>query len=165
MVNVSQGVFLRIRNCGGIFGGGGSFRSGVQPPTGTDGEVQAPTGTGTDGEVQAPTGNGIRGEAQGRFSGFGIVADIWRGWIVPVGGLTPDRHRWGGSSTDWHWHRSALVGGGGGVNFWRRRRNLLPSCALFGSRRRRREGCPRLKGPKSGSLFQNRVSRESECEG
>ena len=43
---------LKVRD---IFGGGGSFRSGVQPPTGADGEVQAPTGT------------GIRGEAQGRF--------------------------------------------------------------------------------------------------
>ena len=26
------------------------------------------------------------------FSGFGIAGHIWRGWIVPVGGSTPDRH-------------------------------------------------------------------------
>ena len=31
----------------------------------------------------------------GCVSGFGIAGDIWRGWIVPVGGSTPDRHRTG----------------------------------------------------------------------
>ena len=27
---------------------------------------------------------------------------IWRGWIVPVGGSTPDRHKVGGSIPDRH---------------------------------------------------------------
>ena len=30
---------------------------------------------------------------EGCLFGFGIAGDIWRGWIVPVGGSTPDRHR------------------------------------------------------------------------
>ena len=55
-----------ILELGGVFGGGGSFRSGVQPPTGSGGDVYA------DLELQG---------------------DIWRGWIVPVGGSTPDRLR------------------------------------------------------------------------
>ena len=25
------------------------------------------------------------------LSGFEVAGDIWRGWIVPVGGATPDR--------------------------------------------------------------------------
>ena len=29
----------------------------------------------------------------GCVSGFGIAGEIWRGWIVPVGGSTPDRLR------------------------------------------------------------------------
>ena len=29
----------------------------------------------------------------GCVSGFGIAGGIWRGWIVPVGGSTPDRLR------------------------------------------------------------------------
>ena len=32
------------------------------------------------------------------FPGFGVVRGIWRGWIVPVGGLTPDRLKVG---SDW----------------------------------------------------------------
>ena len=27
------------------------------------------------------------------FPGLEVVGDIWRGWIVPVGGSTPDRHK------------------------------------------------------------------------
>ena len=38
-----------------IFGGGGSFRSGVQPPTGSKSRVQPPTGS--KSEVQPPTGS------------------------------------------------------------------------------------------------------------
>ena len=29
----------------------------------------------------------------GCVSGFGVAGGIWRGWIVPVGGSTPDRLR------------------------------------------------------------------------
>ena len=52
----------------GIFGGGGSFRSGVQPPTGSE-----------------------------CLFGFGVAGDIWRGWIVPVGDAIPDRRGTGAS--------------------------------------------------------------------
>ena len=52
---------------GEIFGGGGSFRSGMQSPTGSGTTV------------------GFRCRLTGR--------DIWRGWIVPVGDTIPDRLR------------------------------------------------------------------------
>ena len=35
--------------------------------------------------------NRLKDSFWGCLSGFGIVGDIWRGWIVPVGGSTPDR--------------------------------------------------------------------------
>ena len=35
--------------------------------------------------------NQLEDSLRGCFSGFGIVGDILRGWIVPVGGSTPDR--------------------------------------------------------------------------
>ena len=35
--------------------------------------------------------NRLKNSFWGCLSGFGIVGDIWRGWIVPVGGSTPDR--------------------------------------------------------------------------
>ena len=34
------------------------------------------------------------------FPNFESAVDIWRGWIVPVGGATPDRHKVGGSTPD-----------------------------------------------------------------
>ena len=36
----------------------------------------------------------------GCFFGFGIAGGIWRGWIVPVGGSTPDRLKVWGSTPD-----------------------------------------------------------------
>ena len=50
---------------------------------------------------------------RGVFADSELWGDIWRGWIVPVGGTTPDRRRWGGSSTDWNRHQ----GGGAGAFF------------------------------------------------
>ena len=32
---------------------------------------------------------------EGVFPDLELQGDIWRGWIVPVGGSTPDRHRTG----------------------------------------------------------------------
>ena len=52
---------------------------------------------------------------RGVFADSELWGDIWRGWIVPVGGSTPDRHRWGGSSTDRHRHRW-----GGSSTDWQR---------------------------------------------
>ena len=40
--------------------------------------------------------NRLKNSFWGCLSGFGIVGDIWRGWIVPVGGSTPDRLKAGG---------------------------------------------------------------------
>ena len=73
---------------GEIFGGGGSFRSGMQSPTGS-----------------------------GTTVGFCCrltEGDIWRGWIVPVGGSTPDRLR------NYCWFPLSFDGGeifGGGGSF------------------------------------------------
>ena len=38
----------------------------------------------------------------GCVSGFGVAGEIWRGWIVPVGGSTPDRLKVWGATPDRH---------------------------------------------------------------
>ena len=95
-----------------IFGGGGSFRSGVQPPTGSDSFAPQASFHKLNlrrSGVEPPTGKlhprESRGAADGKqesikrfisggcLSRFGIAGNIWRGWIVPVGGSTPDRLR------------------------------------------------------------------------
>ena len=61
--------------------GGGSFRSGVQPPTGIRATGMAQF------NLQPAQGNGS-------FDCFLSSAPLpLRGWIVPVGGATPDRHK------------------------------------------------------------------------
>ena len=50
-----RGMPFRIRNCGKIFSGGGAFRSGVQPPTGSGRIPKQSLGTtGKSGRVSAP---------------------------------------------------------------------------------------------------------------
>ena len=67
--------------------GGGSFRSGIQSPTGS---------------------------REGGLPDLELGEGIWRGWIVPVGGSTPDRLKAGsreGGFRIWSWER--VFGGGG----------------------------------------------------
>ena len=64
---------------------GGSFRSGVQPPTGT-----RPTGSEMEINCQE-----LNSSPQLRliFCFPSAASLLARGWIVPVGGSTPDRHQ------------------------------------------------------------------------
>ena len=79
----AQGGTPLLRPCGG-----GSFRSGVQPPTGSGRGLHfsAPVGVDRSGRGFNPR------PAQGGDS----TSPPLRGWIVPVGGSTPDRHKVGG---------------------------------------------------------------------
>ena len=75
--------------------GGGSFRSGVQPPTGTreDDDSCYPSNA-LAGVDRSGRGFNLR-PAQGRTMTYVVPPMFLRGWIVPVGGSTPDRHKGG----------------------------------------------------------------------
>ena len=66
---------------------GGSFRSGVQPPTGT--------GATGSGSAQSVAARGRLWRFEGDVGFLFVVSLLLRGWIVPVGGSTPDRLRGG----------------------------------------------------------------------
>ena len=66
--------------------GGGSFRSGVQPPTGSGGDSTSPPLRGWIVPVGDAIPDRLRGDS---------TSPPLRGWIVPVGGSTPDRLREG----------------------------------------------------------------------
>ena len=76
----------RIRKRRWVFGGGGSFRSGVQPPTG----------------IVADRQKQILTDAPNRYLIISIPqpAGVERSDFVPVGGCTPDRKD---PSTQEHW--------------------------------------------------------------
>ena len=65
----------------------GLCRSGVEPPTG---KLHPRKGGGTTDRKRESIKRFI---AEDVFPGLELREDIWRGWIVPVGGSTPDRRR------------------------------------------------------------------------
>ena len=70
--------------------GGGSFRSGVQPPTGIRSERSTPA------KCVPAIPNPERPPAMNLLIGFCflfVVPLLLRGWSFPVGGSTPDRHK------------------------------------------------------------------------
>ena len=77
---------LRIRNCRRVLGGGGAFRPcagrGLHPRPERSTHAKA-------GEQRAEN----RNQCSVGFPDSKLYRNIWRGWIVPVGGSTPDRHR------------------------------------------------------------------------
>ena len=60
-------------------------RSGVEPPTG---KLHPRESRGTANRKQEPMKRFISEDA---FPDLELRGKIWRGWIVPVGGSTPDR--------------------------------------------------------------------------
>ena len=84
-------VFCLLLLCSRV---GGSFRSGVQPPTGSRSESSTPAEYAL--VIPNPEKVSSRNESFNWFFCFlSVVALLSRGWIVPVGGSTPDRLKLG----------------------------------------------------------------------
>ena len=90
------GWFLSVGGCTldwkrkRVFVGGGSFRSGVQPPTGS----RAAQDVAAAVELEGFGGRLVFCRSEVAPS-IGSARGICRGWIVPVGGSTPDRLKGG----------------------------------------------------------------------